>query len=113
MINISIKDYVGITYDGLLLSLILNINDKLYNLAYWFTENEFTLKCDDDFLEDMKIDNLEEYKLYDKFVKLIEESINKDKLINEIIKDENNKTYYELIYVNNMLSNLDSIIDDL
>lgn len=113
MISISIKDYVGVVYDGLLLSLILNINDKIYNLVYWFSDDDFTLKCDDNFLYDMDISSIEEYQQYEKFVKIIDKNIDKEKLLNDILKNENEKKYYELMYVNNMLSNLDGIIDTL
>jgi hypothetical protein len=113
MINISIKDYIGIVYNGLLLLLILNINDKIYELNYWFDIDFFDLKCDSNFLIDMNINNIEEYENYEKFIEFINININKEKLINDILLNQDNKKYYELIYIDNILNNINLVINNL
>lgn len=63
-INISLIDYIGKIEDGIAVLLSLSLNDKLYEIIYWFNEqNKFTINFDKNFYKDYpNIKNIYEYE---------------------------------------------------
>lgn len=64
MINVSLVDYVGRIDDGVAVILSLNMNDKLYEIVYWFNKyKSFRINIEDKFYQDFpKVKDIYEYK---------------------------------------------------
>jgi hypothetical protein len=105
MIDIHIKEIVGVYDDGLFLSLTLIILNKHYNIWYWFNDLIWTLKNDQEFLTDFQCD-IEDYKHITKLKEIIDQKINTQKLISDYLKNPDTKLQYEYIYLNNILNDI-------
>ena len=85
---ISVIDYIGEINNGIVVLLSMKVDDKIYELAYWFNKNdEYILSAGDNFLEDYKINEISEYKNYKKFAYYIHTFVlnNKEEIFNEFI----------------------------
>jgi hypothetical protein len=60
--NISIIDYIGIMDDGIGVILSWNIDDKFYELVFWFNkENRYKLYASDELLKRLKVEDIYEW----------------------------------------------------
>ncbi len=63
MFSVSIIDWIGVIDDGIAVILSLMINDKSYEMMYWFNNEKFRITIDENFYNDYpKIKNLYEYE---------------------------------------------------
>ena len=86
---ISIIDYIGEINNGVAVLLSLKIDDNIYELSYWFNEDDnYLMTIDDKFLKDCKIENIYQYKNYKKLAYYIHNFVltNKKEIITEFIK---------------------------
>ena len=86
---ISIIDYIGEINNGVAVLLSLKIDDNIYELSYWFNEDDnYLMTIDDEFLKDCKIENIYQYKNYKKLAYYIHNFVltNKKEIITEFIK---------------------------
>lgn len=86
---ISIIDYIGKINDGVAVLLSMNINDNIYELVYWFDpENNYILTADKKFLQDYEINNIYEYKNFNKLLYFIHNFVlyNKEEIFKEFLK---------------------------
>lgn len=63
-ISVSLIDYVGVIDDGVAVILSLMLNDKPYEIIYWFNpKNDFRINIEQSFYDDFpNIKNLYEYE---------------------------------------------------
>ena len=81
---ISVVDYIGEINNGVGVILSMRVIDKIYQLGYWFDkENNYILSCDNNFLEDLKIKDIYEYKEYKTLAYYIHNIVldNKDEIL--------------------------------
>ena len=72
MISVSVIDYIGKIKDGVAILLSLNVDDKIYELIFWFNRtSNYTLTVDERLLKDLNLDNIYEYPYIDKLIKII------------------------------------------
>ena len=86
---ISVIDYIGKINDGVAILLSMKIIDKIYELVYWFNQDdEYLLSCDNTFLIDYNIKDIYEYKNYKKLAYYIHNFVldNKEEIFNEFLK---------------------------
>lgn len=107
MIDIHIKEIIGVHNDGLFLSLTLIILEKHYNIWYWFNDKIWTLKNNAEFIEEFQCD-IEKYKHITKLKEFIDNKINTKKLIDEYLNNETIKLQYEYVYLNNILNDINA-----
>jgi len=85
---ISVIDYIGEINNGVAVLLSMKIEDKIYELAYWFDQNdEYMISCDNKFLNDFKVKDIYEYKNYKKLAYYIHNFVldNKDEIFKEFL----------------------------
>lgn len=87
---ISVIDYIGELNNGVALLLSMKVDEKIYELAYWFNRNnDYILSAGDNFLEDYKINDIHEYKNYKKLAYYIHTFVlyNKEEIFNEFLEN--------------------------
>lgn len=85
---ISVIDYIGEINNGVAVLLSMKIGEIIYELGYWFDENDdYMLSCDDNFLNDFNIKSVYEYKNYKKLAYYIHNFVlnNKDEIFKEFL----------------------------
>jgi len=84
--SISIVDYIGLVQNGISCILSLNVDDKYYEIIYWFNIKDYKdarVVVDTQFLIDFKIVDIYKYEYFDVLVMYID-SVLPDK--KELIK---------------------------
>lgn len=85
---ISVIDYIGEINNGVAVLLSMKINDKIYQIGYWFDKNDnYLLSSDDVFLQDYGLKDIYEYKNYKKLAYYIHTFVldNKEEIFKEFI----------------------------
>lgn len=85
---ISIIDYIGEINNGVAVILSMKINDKIYEMSYWFDKNDnYMMAVDNNFLTDYNIKNIYEYKKYKTLAYYIHKFVlyNKEEIFNEFL----------------------------
>lgn len=88
---ISIIDYIGGINNGVALLLSMKVNDKIYEIGYWFDKNDnYLLSADENFLKDFNIKNIYEYKNHKKLSYYIHNFVlqNKEELLNDFLENQ-------------------------
>lgn len=63
MFSVSIIDWIGVIDDGVAVILSLVINEKSYEMMYWFNNKKFRITLDENFyINYPKIKNIYEYE---------------------------------------------------
>lgn len=77
MTSVSIIDWIGKLNDGVAVILSLMMNEKTYEIMYWFNrDNDYRLVISDNFYEDYpKIKNIYEYKNFRDLVLHIDQKV--------------------------------------
>ena len=76
MLSISVIDYIGKIKDGIAILLSLNVDDKIYELVFWFNRiSNYTLTVDEKLLNDLNLESIYEYSYTDQLIKIIFDSI--------------------------------------
>ena len=73
--NVCVIDYIGKLETGIAVIMSLNVDDRCYELIYWFNVSDFDdvrIVIDDDFLIDFNIPNIYDYEKFDELVRYIE-----------------------------------------
>ena len=86
---ISVVDYIGEINDGVAVLLSMKVLDKIYQIGYWFDRNDnYILSCDNDFLEDFKLNDIYEYKDYKALAYYIHNYVlnNKEEIFKEFLE---------------------------
>lgn len=86
---ISIIDYIGEINNGVAIILSMKITDKIYELIYWFDqEDNYIMSIDDNFLSDYNLESIYDYKNYKTLAYYIHKFVlyNKEEIINEFLK---------------------------
>lgn len=87
---ISIIDYIGEINNGVALLLSMKVNEKIYQIAYWFDKQDnYMMSADDTFLKDLKINSIYEYKNHKKLAYYIHKFIlnNKEEIFKEFLNE--------------------------
>lgn len=72
MVSISVIDYIGKIKDGVAILLSLNVDDKIYELIFWFNRTlNYTLTVDEKLLKDLNLESIYDYPHSDKLIKMI------------------------------------------
>jgi len=72
MLSVSVIDYIGKIKDGLAILLSINVDDKIYEIIFWFDKNSnYTLTVDEKLLKDLNLESIYEYPYTDKLIKII------------------------------------------
>ena len=59
MLSISVIDYIGKIKDGVAVLLSLNVDDKIYELVFWFNKtSNYTLTVDEKLLNDLSLESI-------------------------------------------------------
>jgi len=85
---ITIIDYIGEINNGVAILLSMKIQEKIYELLYWFDKNDnYIISSDDNFLRDYNLKNIYEYKNYKKLAYYIHNFVltNKEEIIKEFL----------------------------
>jgi len=82
-VSLSVIDLMGKLNEGIGILFSLKIKDKIYELIYWFdNDNNFRLVVDQDFLVDFQLNDIYDYDNLPHLVRFIESNIpNKDELL--------------------------------
>jgi hypothetical protein len=65
-VSISVLDYIGKVKDGVGVVLSINIDDKVYQMVFWFNKNcHFVLDVENDLLKILNIDSIYDYEHLD------------------------------------------------
>jgi predicted GTPase len=76
MLSVSVIDYIGKIKDGVAVLLSMNVDDKIYELVFWFNKtSNYTLTVDEKLLTDLKLESIYEYPHTDKLVDIIFDSL--------------------------------------
>ena len=76
MLSVSVIDFVGKIKDGVAVLLSLNVDDKIYELIFWFNRNmNYTLTVDEKLLKDLYLESIYDYPHTDKLIELIFKSL--------------------------------------
>ena len=76
MLSISVIDYIGKIKDGIAILLSLNVDDKLYELVFWFNKtSNYTLTVDEKLLNDLSLESIYDYPYTDQLIKIIFDSL--------------------------------------
>jgi hypothetical protein len=76
MLSISVIDYIGKIKDGIAILLSLNVDDKLYELVFWFNKtSNYTLTVDQKLLDDLSLESIYDYQYTDQLIKIIFDSL--------------------------------------
>lgn len=87
---ISVVDYIGEINEGVAVLLSMKVVDKIYQIGYWFDKNDnYILSCDDEFLEDFKLNDIYEYKDYKTLAYYIHNFVldNKEEIFKEFLEN--------------------------
>jgi len=72
MLSVSVIDYIGKIKDGVAILLSLNVDDKIYEIIFWFDKNSnYTLTVDEKLLKDLNLESIYEYPYTDKLIEII------------------------------------------
>lgn len=67
--NISVIDYIGVVNDGISVLLSWNIDDKFYELIFWFNKkNEYSIYVTDDLLKRLGVDDIYKWDQLKNFI---------------------------------------------
>lgn len=76
MLSVSVVDYYGKIKDGIAILLSLNVDDKIYELIFWFNRNmNYTLTVDEKLMKDLNLENIYDYPYLDQLLDLIFQSL--------------------------------------
>lgn len=70
-LDISIKEYLGRIGPGILVSLSVLYNEKVYEAMYWYTNVEDIIEINEDLLAE--IGEIEKHEDYDKVIEFLKE----------------------------------------
>jgi len=87
---ITIIDYIGQMENGVSVLLSMKVDEKIYELIYWFDNNDnYYMNVDKNFLNDYKIKSIYDYKNYKKLAFYIHNYVlkNKDEIFKEFYKN--------------------------
>ena len=87
---ISVIDYIGEINGGVAVLLSMRVNDKIYEIAYWFDkENNYRISAGDNFLQDYNVKDIYEYKNYKKLAYYIHTFVldNKEQIFKEFLSE--------------------------
>jgi hypothetical protein len=85
---ITIIDYIGEINNGVAILLSMKIQEKIYELLYWFDKNDnYIISSDDNFLRDYNLKSIYDYKNYKKLAYYIHNFVltNKEEIIKEFL----------------------------
>ena len=85
---ISVIDYIGEINGGVAVLLSMKVQEKIYEIAYWFDKsNNYRISVGDNFLQDYNIKDIYEYKDYKKLAYYIHTFVldNKDEIFKEFL----------------------------
>ena len=91
---ISIIDYIGEINNGVALLLSMKVNEKIYEIAYWFDKKDnYIMSADNNFLKDFNVKSIYEYKKHKTLAYYIHNFIlnNKEEIFNEFLENEDKK----------------------
>lgn len=86
---ISVIDYIGEINNGVAVLLSMKINDKIYQIGYWFDRNDnYLISSDDVFLQDYGLKSIYEYKNYKTLAYYIHTFVldNKEEIFKEFLE---------------------------
>ena len=86
---ISVIDYIGEINNGVAVLLSMNVQEKIYEIAYWFDRNNnYIISVDEVFLKDYNIKSIYEYKNYKKLAYYIHTFVldNKEEIFKEFLE---------------------------
>jgi hypothetical protein len=85
---ITVIDYIGEINNGVAILLSMKIQEKIYELLYWFDKNNnYIISSDDNFLRDYNLKSIYDYKNYKKLAYYIHNFVltNKEEIIKEFL----------------------------
>jgi hypothetical protein len=85
---ITVIDYIGEINNGVAILLSMKIQEKIYELLYWFDKNNnYIISSDDNFLTDYNLKSIYDYKNYKKLAYYIHNFVltNKEEIIKEFL----------------------------
>ena len=86
---ISIIDYIGEIDNGVAVLLSMKVNDKIYEIGYWFDkDNHYRMSTDSNFLKDYNVNSIYDYKNYKTLAYYIHTFVltNKEEIFKEFLK---------------------------
>lgn len=87
---ITVIDYIGQIENGVAILLSMRIDEKIYQMIYWFDSHDnYFMNIDQNFLADYKIKSIYDYKNYKKLAFYIHHFVLTNK--EEIFKEFYNK----------------------
>lgn len=69
--GVDIIDYLGKIDDGIFVLISIEYDNHYYDGTFFYTENNYVITINDDFLDYLKIDDLESWEEYHKLSELI------------------------------------------
>jgi hypothetical protein len=87
---IKVLDYIGEIGGGVAILLSMKVKDKIYQLGYWFDQdNNYLISSDDIFLKDYNINSIYEYKNYKQLAHYIHNFVlqNKKEIFKEFLEE--------------------------
>lgn len=88
---ISVIDYLGEIGGGVATLLSMKIKDKIYQIGYWFDQDDnYLISADENFLQDYNIKDIYEYKNYKQLAYYIHTFVldNKEEIFKEFLTEE-------------------------
>lgn len=85
---ITVIDYIGEINGGVAVLLSMKVQDKIYEIGYWFDrEDNYMISADDNFLKDYNIKTIYEYKDYKRLSHYIHRFVlhNKEEIFKEFL----------------------------
>jgi len=72
MVSVSVIDYIGKVKDGIAILLSLNIDDKIFEMIFWFNRNmKYTLTVQDGLVHYLNLESIYDYKYKDQLIEMI------------------------------------------
>jgi len=86
---ISVVDYIGEIDGGVAVLLSMKIKDRIYQIAYWFDQDDnYMISADNEFLKNYKLNNIYEYDNHKKLAYYIHNFVldNKEEIFKEFLE---------------------------
>jgi len=88
---ITVIDYLGEIGGGVAVILSMKVQDKIYEIAYWFDpDNNYLISADENFLKDYNLNSIYDYKDYKELAYYIHTFVldNKKEIFKEFLTEE-------------------------
>jgi hypothetical protein len=88
---ITVIDYLGEIGGGVAVILSMKVQDKIYEIAYWFDpDDNYLISADENFLKDYNLNSIYDYKDYKELAYYIHTFVldNKKEIFKEFLTEE-------------------------